>query len=333
MSMELSPDYFSNEPMHKVYNDTTPKSSNKASKESRQVKYNILSPPSRIFDISQRDIFEVKSLDDLDPLQPPSFADMSQHSSKDTQFRVCRELQFNSTSFSLFDSVWSSFDGWSTCSSRPSVESSAFLKPKTANVATLAPVEGTGGLVASTKSLRNVPGAGAIQATEIKAPTRLEDAKPDPPALPQVIASNDDGSFHGSVESFDSLISSCWDPNDNSTGDAIPDRAGAPTLESSSTTSAMADDVSFYPHLQFMSNPKMLRWAERARKSLAATSTVKVSSGISVEPKGSSAVEQVAAKENSAGAHPYLSVSFSNSTESSFDGNGFKIVNNFSAVV
>ena len=46
-----------------------------------------------------------------------------------------------------------------------------------------------------------------------------------------------------------------------------------------------------------------------------------------------SAAEQMASDEKLSGEHPYLSVSFSNSTESSFDENGFKVVNNPSTVV
>jgi len=149
--------------------------------------------------------------------------------------------------------------------------------------------------------------------------------------MPQAGPPTDDGSFHGSVESFDSLISSCWDPNDNSTGDIISGGAGAPGLETSSTTSVLADDVSFYPHVRFMSNPKMMRWAERAKKSLA--SVEKETSGSSVESLVTKIADQMTATERSADVHPYLSVSFSNSTESSFDEHGFKVVNNSSQVV
>jgi len=77
-----------------------------------------------------------------------------------------------------------------------------------------------------------------------------------------------------------------------------------------------------------MSNPKMIRWAERARKSLATTNVGKnVGSGSGFESLATTAADQMTADgSTAAGEHPYLSVSFSNSAESSFDENGFKVV-------
>jgi len=335
MAMELSPDYSLNGPASHAYRDTTPKASNKASKESSWPQYDIVSPPSQTYDahIPQRDIFEVKSLDNLDPLQAPSVAikaQVSPHCQSELQSRS------TSTSFSDNNGVWPSFDGWSTCSSWQSVASSIFSRPDTAAKTSLASDQDRNGNspAISPSSPSPVSPAEANQATEKRMPNRSLEERPgqnDPPTIPQADPPTDDGSFHGSVESFDSLISSCWDPNDNSTGDIISGGAGAPALEASSTASALADDVSFYPHVRFMSNPKMMRWAERAKRSLA--SVEKETSGSSVESLVTKAADQMTATERSANVHPYLSVSFSNSTESSFDEHGFKVVNNASQVV
>jgi hypothetical protein len=335
MAMELSSDYSLNKPASQGYKDTTPKASNKASKESSWPQYDILSPPSQTYDthIPQRDIFEVKSLDNLDPLQTPSVAVSSQ-----VLPHCQRELQPSSTSTSFSDnnSVWPSFDGWSTCSSWQSVASSMFSRPDTTTKTTLASGQDHTSSSPAISPSSPSPGSAAetSQANEKEATGRTlveQPGKKDTPNVPQAGPTNDDGSFHGSVESFDSLISSCWDPNDNSTGDIVSGGAGYPALEASSTTSALADDVSFYPHVRFMSNPKMMRWAERAKKSLA--SVEKETSGSSVEALATKAADQMTATEGSADVHPYLSVSFSNSTESSFDENGFKVVNSSSQVV
>jgi len=334
MSMELSSDYPFNQPTAQVYSDATPKASNKASKEARPKRYDDLASPSQTsesFVISHKDMFEVESLDDLDPLQPPSAVIARPHaqSKGSGQHRVMGQLQASSASFSLLDSVWASFDGWSTCSSWQSVGSPPFDRP-----------EGTKDTAATnSSSSSNKPSPATFPAIETEQVTVGKPTLPsreqvkltqrDPPGTLSTTNSNDDGSFHGSVESFDSLISSCWDPNDNATGDGLPEGSGPPPLiESSSTTSALADDVSFYPHIKFMSNPKMIRWAERARKSLATTNVAKnVGSGSAFESLATTAADQMTADGNTAaGEHPYLSVSFSNSPESSFDENGFKVV-------
>ena len=335
MAMELSSDYSLSGPARHADRDTTPKASNKASKESSWPQYDILSPPSQAYDahIPQRDIFEVKSLDDLDPLQTPSVAvkaQVSPHCQSDLQ------SSSTSTSFSDNNGVWPSFDGWSTCSSWQSVASAMFSRPDIAAKTSLASDQDRNGNspAISPSSPSPVLPAEANQATEKRMPNRSLEERPgqnDPPTIPQANPPTDDGSFHGSVESFDSLISSCWDPNDNSTGDIISVGTGAPTVEASSTASALADDVSFYPHVRFMSNPKMMRWAERAKRSLA--SVEKETSGSSVESLVTKAADQMTATKRPSDVHPYLSVSFSNSTESSFDEHGFKVVNNCSQVV
>ena len=310
-----------------VYSDTTPKASNKAkvTMAPRSTKYDALDTQSQSCISPPRNLFEVKSLDDLDPLQPPSAVFAKR------QCKVVEPLQPSSTSFSILDSVWSSFDGWSTCSSWPSNNPSSTEKLQLVDEIT--DIRGATG-----HSPENLSSTEISEPAETKLPTASVAAAQtvgiDPPGTVETKISNDDGSFHGSVESFDSLISSCWDPNDNSTSDAIPEGLGPPAAESSSTTSVLADDVSFYPHIKFMSNPKMLQWAERAKKSLAVAHATKVgSSGSSVESLVTTAADQMASDEKLSGEHPYLSVSFSNSTESSFDENGFKVVNNPSTLV
>jgi hypothetical protein len=331
MSMELYP---FNHLTAQAYSDATPKASNKASREVRPTRYDDLASPSQTsksFVIPHKDVFEVESLDDLDPLQPPSAVIARPHaqSKGHGQHEVMGQLQASSASFSILDSVWASFDGWSTCSSWPSVGS-----PSSDRLEAAKETATSNSSSASKKpSTAKFPAIETVQVTVGKPTIPLtEQFKPvqrDPPGTLSTTNSNDDGSFHGSVESFDSLISSCWDPNDNSTGDGLPEGSGPPPpIESSSTTSALADDVSFYPHIKFMSNPKMIRWAERARKSLATTNVGKnVGSGSGFESLATTAADQMTADgSTAAGEHPYLSVSFSNSAESSFDENGFKVV-------
>ena len=327
MSMELSSEYLFNNQVKNVYSDTTPKASNKAkvTMAPRSTKYDALDTQSQSCISPPQNLFEVKSFDDLDPLQPPSAVFAKR------QCKVVEPLQPSSTSFSILDSVWSSFDGWSTCSSWPSNNSSSTEKLQIVDEIT--DIRGATGHSPENPSITEIS-----EPAETKLPTASVAAAQtvgiDPPGTVETKISNDDGSFHGSVESFDSLISSCWDPNDNSTSDAIPEGLGPPAAESSSTTSVLADDVSFYPHIKFMSNPKMLQWAERAKKSLAVVHATKVgSSGSSVESLVTTAADQMASDEKLSGEHPYLSVSFSNSTESSFDENGFKVVNNLSTLV
>mmetsp|Transcript_54 Transcript_54/g.112 ORF Transcript_54/g.112 Transcript_54/m.112 type:complete len:804 (-) Transcript_54:345-2756(-) len=142
---------------------------------------------------------------------------------------------------------------------------------------------------------------------------------------------NDDGSFHGSVESVDSLISSCWDPNDNSNSDVAHGRQIPIPGIRSSFSSELTEEVSFYHHVSFM------KWAQRAKKSLQAANTIDQC----VEPsppaqRTPAAISEEEAKKSTRNTmpgdrSPYLSVSFSESTES-FDENGFKVVNNSSFV-
>ena len=275
MSMELSSEYLFNDQITNVFSDTTPKASNKAKTTTvpRSTKCDGLDAPSQSLITLQRHLFEVKSLDDLDPLQPPSAVFAKR------QCKVVGPLQPSSTSFSILDSVWSSFDGWSTCSWQSNNSSSS---QKTQPVGAISDIPGSSG-----QHPQNPSKTENSEAGDTKIPTSpdalAQTVGIDPPGAIVTTLPNDDGSFHGSVESFDSLISSCWDPNDNSTGDAMPEGSGTPAAESSSTTSVLADDVSFYPHVKFMSNPKMLRWAERARKSLAVVHATKVvSSGRAV---------------------------------------------------
>ena len=137
MSMELSSDYPFNQPTAQAYSDATPKASNKASKEVRPTRYDDLASPSQTsesFVIPHNDVFEVESLDDLDPLQPPSavIARPQAQSKGRGKHQGMGQLQASSASFSILDSVWASFDGWSTCSSWPSVGSPSSDRPEPA---------------------------------------------------------------------------------------------------------------------------------------------------------------------------------------------------------
>jgi len=139
----------------------------------------------------------IKSLDNLDPLQTPSVAVKAQVSPH------CQsELQSSSTSTSFSDNngVWPSFDGWSTCSSWQSVASSIFSRPDTAAKTSLASDQDRNGNspAMSPSSPSPVSPAEANQATEKRMPNRSLEERPgqnDPPTIPQADPPTDDGSF------------------------------------------------------------------------------------------------------------------------------------------